>query len=47
MRLKLKVFLIHRGIRIVPTLVVDICIAALIIGPIFTALPSLAREEHL
>ena len=39
MRLKLKDFLINRGIRIVPALAVDICIAALIIGPIFTTFP--------
>jgi peptidoglycan/LPS O-acetylase OafA/YrhL len=39
MRLRLKDFLINRGIRIVPALAVDICIAALIIGPIFTTLP--------
>ena len=36
MRLKLKDFLINRGIRIIPALAVDICTAALIIGPIFT-----------
>ena len=39
MRLRLKDFLINRGIRIIPALAVDICIAALIIGPIFTTLP--------
>jgi len=39
MRLKLKDFLLNRGMRIVPALAVDICIAALIIGPIFTTLP--------
>jgi peptidoglycan/LPS O-acetylase OafA/YrhL len=39
MRLRLKDFLINRGMRIVPALAVDICIAALIIGPIFTTLP--------
>jgi peptidoglycan/LPS O-acetylase OafA/YrhL len=38
MRLKLKDFLLNRGMRIVPALAVDICIAALIIGPIFTTL---------
>jgi peptidoglycan/LPS O-acetylase OafA/YrhL len=39
MRLRLKDFLLNRGMRIVPALAVDICIAALIIGPIFTTLP--------
>ena len=39
MRLRIKAFLINRGMRIVPALAVDICIAALIIGPIFTTLP--------
>jgi peptidoglycan/LPS O-acetylase OafA/YrhL len=38
MRLKLKDFLINRGMRIIPALAVDICIAALIVGPIFTTL---------
>src|ERR1700735_5709280 len=39
MRLRLKDFLLNRGMRIVPALAVDICVAALIIGPIFTTLP--------
>lgn len=39
MRLRLKDFLLNRGMRIVPALAVDICIAALIIGPIFTTVP--------
>lgn len=38
-RLRLRDFLLNRGIRIIPALAVDICIAALIIGPIFTTLP--------
>jgi peptidoglycan/LPS O-acetylase OafA/YrhL len=36
MRLRLKDFLLNRGIRIVPALAVDIIFAALILGPIFT-----------
>lgn len=36
MRLRLKDFLLNRGIRIVPALSVDIVFAALILGPIFT-----------
>ena len=36
MRLRLKDFLLNRGIRIVPALAVDIVFAALILGPIFT-----------
>ena len=39
MRLELKDFLLNRGMRIVPALAVDICMAALIIGPIFTTMP--------
>lgn len=39
MRLKLKDFLLNRGLRIIPALAVDICVAALIIGPFFTTLP--------
>ena len=36
-RLNLSNFLLNRGLRIVPALVVEICISALVIGPIFTA----------
>lgn len=36
LRLRLKDFLLNRAMRIVPALAVDICIAALIIGPLFT-----------
>ncbi|MBF2715530.1 acyltransferase family protein [Agrobacterium vitis] len=35
-RLRLKDFLLNRGIRIVPALAVDIVFAALILGPLFT-----------
>lgn len=37
-RLKLKDFLLNRGMRIVPALAVDILVSALIIGPIVTTL---------
>ena len=39
MRLKLKDFLINRGMRIIPALAVEIVLSALILGPIFTTLP--------
>lgn len=39
LRLKLRDFLINRGLRIVPALAVEILLAALILGPIFTTLP--------
>lgn len=38
-RLTLKNFLLNRGLRIVPALAVDITVAALTIGPLFTVLP--------
>jgi peptidoglycan/LPS O-acetylase OafA/YrhL len=38
-RLKLKDFLLNRGLRIVPALAVDILIAALILGPALTTYP--------
>ncbi|WP_407166294.1 acyltransferase family protein [Bradyrhizobium sp. ORS 111] len=39
LRLSLKEFLVNRGMRIVPALAVEIVLSALILGPIFTALP--------
>jgi peptidoglycan/LPS O-acetylase OafA/YrhL len=39
MRLRLKDFLVNRAMRILPALLVDVCVAALILGPIFTTLP--------
>lgn len=39
LRLRLQDFLLNRAMRIVPALAVDICISALIVGPIFTRLP--------
>lgn len=38
LRLTLKNFLINRGLRILPALAVEICLSALILGPIFTTL---------
>lgn len=40
LRLTLKNFLINRGLRIVPALAVEICLSALILGPIFTSLSA-------
>ena len=37
-RLNLPNFLLNRGLRIVPALIVEICVSSLIIGPIFTRL---------
>ncbi|WGS22326.1 acyltransferase family protein [Bradyrhizobium sp. ISRA463] len=39
LRLSLKEFLVNRGMRIVPALAVEIVLSALILGPIFAALP--------
>jgi peptidoglycan/LPS O-acetylase OafA/YrhL len=36
LRLKLKDFLLNRGMRIIPALAVDIFVSALVIGPIYT-----------
>ncbi|MBZ9794739.1 acyltransferase [Mesorhizobium sp. ES1-4] len=38
MRLRLKDFILNRGMRIVPALAMDIFFAAIVIGPIFTTL---------
>ncbi|ANN60778.1 acyltransferase [Mesorhizobium loti] len=38
LRLRLKDFILNRGMRIVPALVMDIFFAAIVIGPIFTTL---------
>jgi peptidoglycan/LPS O-acetylase OafA/YrhL len=38
-RLSLRDFLINRGLRIVPALAVEIVLSALVLGPLFTALP--------
>jgi peptidoglycan/LPS O-acetylase OafA/YrhL len=40
-RLRLKDFLINRGLRIVPALAVEIILSAVILGGIFTTLPKL------
>ena len=42
MRLSLGQFLLNRGLRILPALVVEITLSALIIGPLFTTLPLAA-----
>lgn len=39
LRLSLKNFLVNRALRIVPALAVEVCLSALILGPIFTTLP--------
>lgn len=39
LRLKLRDFILNRAMRIVPALAVDIFVAALVLGPIFTVLP--------
>ncbi|WP_395698216.1 acyltransferase family protein [Methylocella sp.] len=39
MRLNLRDFLIHRGVRIVPALFVEISLSALILGPLLTTVP--------
>jgi peptidoglycan/LPS O-acetylase OafA/YrhL len=39
LRLRLRDFLLNRGMRIVPALAVDIVVSALLIGPIFTTVP--------
>jgi peptidoglycan/LPS O-acetylase OafA/YrhL len=44
MRLRLRDFLINRSLRIVPALAVEVVLAALILGTIFTTLP---RAEYL
>ncbi len=38
-RLSLGNFIINRGLRIIPALAVEIVLSALVLGPIFTALP--------
>jgi peptidoglycan/LPS O-acetylase OafA/YrhL len=40
-RLKLKDFLINRGLRIVPALAVEVILSAVVLGGIFTTLPKL------
>jgi peptidoglycan/LPS O-acetylase OafA/YrhL len=39
-RLKLREFLLNRGLRIFPALAVEIVLSAFILGPIFTSLPA-------
>ena len=40
-RLKLKDFLINRGLRIVPALAVEVILSAVVLGGVFTTLPKL------